>query len=71
MSRRARIAGGRYCSYAEVSRFRLERPPPRLLFGSPLNVPSPRKTRFASRLVPVAEITYLTWAAAGLLRHTV
>jgi DNA ligase D-like protein (predicted ligase) len=49
--------------------------------SSPLNAPPPRKTRFGSPLVLsrvhwvepqlVAEITYLTWTAAGLLRHTV
>jgi ATP-dependent DNA ligase len=49
--------------------------------ASPLSVPPPRKTRFASPLVLsrvhwvepllVAEITYLTWTADGLLRHTV
>jgi bifunctional non-homologous end joining protein LigD len=48
---------------------------------SPLSVPPPRKTRFGSPLVLsrvhwvepklVAEITYLTWAADNLLRHTV
>ena len=48
---------------------------------SPLNVPPPRKTRFGSPLVLsrvhwvepklVAEITYLTWTADDLLRHTV
>jgi DNA ligase D-like protein (predicted ligase) len=48
---------------------------------SPLSVPPPRKTRFGSPLVLsrvhwvepqlVAEITYLTWTADGLLRHTV
>jgi ATP-dependent DNA ligase len=48
---------------------------------SPLNVPPPRSTRFGSPLVLsrvhwvepkiVAEITYLTWTADGLLRHTV
>jgi DNA ligase D-like protein (predicted ligase) len=48
---------------------------------SPLNVLPPRKTRFGSPLVLsrvhwvepklVAEITYLTWTADGLLRHTV
>jgi ATP-dependent DNA ligase len=48
---------------------------------SPLNVPPPRKTRFGSPLVLsrvhwvepklIAEITYLTWTADGLLRHTV
>jgi DNA ligase D-like protein (predicted ligase) len=48
---------------------------------SPLNVLPPRKTRFGSPLVLsrvhwvepklVAEITYLTWTAVGLLRHTV
>ena len=47
----------------------------------PLNVLPPRKTRFGSPLVlsrvhwvepkVVAEITYLTWTADGLLRHTV
>ena len=47
----------------------------------PLDVPPPRKTRFGSPLVPsrvhwvepklVAEITYLTWTADRLLRHTV
>jgi DNA ligase D-like protein (predicted ligase) len=47
----------------------------------PLNVLPPRKTRFGSPLVLsrvhwvepklVAEITYLTWTADGLLRHTV
>jgi bifunctional non-homologous end joining protein LigD len=49
--------------------------------GSPLSAPPPRKTRFGSPLVLsrvhwvapqlVAEITYLTWTADGLLRHTV
>jgi DNA ligase D-like protein (predicted ligase) len=48
---------------------------------SPLGVSPPRKTRFGSPLVLsrvhwvepklVAEITYLTWTADGLLRHTV
>jgi DNA ligase D-like protein (predicted ligase) len=48
---------------------------------SPLGVPPPRKTRFGSPLVLsrvhwvepklVAEITYLTWTADSLLRHTV
>ena len=48
---------------------------------SPLSVPPPRTTRFGSPLVLsrvhwvdpqlVAEITYLTWTADGLLRHTV
>jgi ATP-dependent DNA ligase len=48
---------------------------------SPLSVPPPRKTRFGSPLIPsrvhwvepkiVAEITYLTWTADNLLRHTV
>jgi DNA ligase D-like protein (predicted ligase) len=48
---------------------------------SPLSIPPPRKTRFGSPLVLsrvhwvepklVAEITYLTWTADGLLRHTV
>ena len=48
---------------------------------SPLDVPPPRKTRFGSPLVLsrvhwveprlVAEITYLTWTADRLLRHTV
>jgi ATP-dependent DNA ligase len=48
---------------------------------SPLSVPSPRNTRFGSPLVLsrvqwvepnlVAEITYLTWTADRLLRHTV
>ena len=48
---------------------------------SPLSVPPPRKTRFGSPLVLsrvhwvepklVAEITYLTWTADGLLRHSV
>ena len=48
---------------------------------SPLNVPPPRSTRFGSPLVLsrvhwvepklVAEITYLTWTADGLLRQTV
>ena len=48
---------------------------------SPLSVPPPRKTRFGSALVLsrvhwvepklIAEITYLTWTADGLLRHTV
>jgi ATP-dependent DNA ligase len=47
----------------------------------PLNVLPPRKTRFGSPLVLsrvhwvepklVAEITYLTWTADNLLRHTV
>ena len=49
--------------------------------NSPLSAPPPRKTRFGSPLVLsrvhwvepklVAEITYLTWTADGLLRHTV
>jgi DNA ligase D-like protein (predicted ligase) len=49
--------------------------------SSPLNSPPPRKTRFGSPLILsrvhwvepqlVAEITYLTWTADGLLRHTV
>ena len=48
---------------------------------SPLSAPPPRSTRFGSPLVLsrvhwvepklVAEITYLTWTADGLLRHTV
>ena len=48
---------------------------------SPLSVPPPRSTRFGSPPVLsrvhwvepklVAEITYLTWTADGLLRHTV
>jgi ATP dependent DNA ligase C terminal region len=48
---------------------------------SPLSVAPPRSTRFGSPLVlsrvhwvepmPVAEITYLTWTADNLLRHTV
>jgi DNA ligase D-like protein (predicted ligase) len=48
---------------------------------SPLSIAPPRKTRFGSPLVLsrlhwvepelVAEITYLTWTADGLLRHTV
>jgi ATP-dependent DNA ligase len=48
---------------------------------SPLSVPRPRSTRFGSPLVLsrvhwvepklVAEITYLTWTAHNLLRHTV
>jgi DNA ligase D-like protein (predicted ligase) len=48
---------------------------------SPLSVPPTRSTRFGSPLVLsrvhwvepklVAEITYLTWTADGLLRHTV
>jgi ATP-dependent DNA ligase len=48
---------------------------------SSLSVPPPRKTRFGSPLVLsrvhwvepelVAEITYLTWTADNLLRHTV
>ena len=48
---------------------------------SPLSVPPPRSTRFGSPLVLsrvhwvepklVAEITYLTWTADGLLRHPV
>jgi ATP-dependent DNA ligase len=47
----------------------------------PLNVLPPRKTRFGSPLVLsrvhwvepklVAEVTYLTWTADNLLRHTV
>jgi DNA ligase D-like protein (predicted ligase) len=59
-------------------RHRLEPLSPRT---SPLSVPPPRKTRFGSPLVLsrvhwvepklVAEITYLTWTADGLLRHTV
>jgi ATP-dependent DNA ligase len=49
--------------------------------SSPLSVPPPRATRFGSPLVLsrvhwvepllVAEITYLTWTADRLLRHTV
>ena len=49
--------------------------------SSPLSIPPPRSTRFGSPLVLsrvhwvepklVAEITYLTWTADGLLRHTV
>jgi ATP dependent DNA ligase C terminal region len=48
---------------------------------APLNVLPPRKIRFGSPLILsrihwvepklVAEITYLTWTADGLLRHTV
>ena len=48
---------------------------------SPLNVRPPRSTRFGSRLFLsrvrwvepklVAEITYLTWTADNLLRHTI
>ena len=48
---------------------------------SPLSIPPPRKTRFGSPLALsrvhwvepklVAEITYLTWTADGLFRHTV
>jgi bifunctional non-homologous end joining protein LigD len=48
---------------------------------SPLSAPPPRTTRFGSPLVVsrvhwvepklVAEITYLTWTADGLLRQTV
>ena len=48
---------------------------------SPLSVPPPRSTRYGSPLVLsrvhwvepklVAEITYLTWTADNLLRHTV
>jgi DNA ligase D-like protein (predicted ligase) len=48
---------------------------------SPLDMPPPRKTRFGSPLVLsrvhwvepklVVEITYLTWTADNLLRHTV
>jgi DNA ligase D-like protein (predicted ligase) len=47
----------------------------------PLDVPPPRETRFGGRLILskvhwvrpelVVEITYLTWAEDGLLRHTV
>ena len=54
---------------------------PLALTTSPLNVPPPRSTRFGSPLVLsrvhwvepklVAEITYLTWTADNLLRHTV
>ena len=54
---------------------------PLALRTSPLSVPPPRSTRFGSRLVLsrihwvepklVAEITYLTWTADNLLRHTV
>jgi bifunctional non-homologous end joining protein LigD len=49
--------------------------------ASPLNTLPPRKTRFGSPLVLsrvhwveprlVAKITYLTWTADNLLRHTV
>jgi ATP-dependent DNA ligase len=48
---------------------------------SPLSLPPPRSTRFGLPLVLsrahwvepklVSEITYLTWTADGLLRHTV
>jgi ATP-dependent DNA ligase len=48
---------------------------------SPLGIPPPRSTRFGSPLVLsrvhwvepnlVVEITFLTWTADGLLRHTV
>jgi ATP-dependent DNA ligase len=48
---------------------------------SPLSIPPPRSTRFGSSLVLsrvhwvepklVAEITFLTWTAENLLRHTV
>jgi ATP-dependent DNA ligase len=48
---------------------------------SPLSVPPPRSTRFGTPLVLsrvhwvepklVAEITYLTWTADNLVRHTV
>ena len=48
---------------------------------SPLSLPTPRSTRFGSPLVLsgihwvepklVVEITYLTWTADNLLRHTV
>jgi ATP-dependent DNA ligase len=48
---------------------------------SPLSIPPTRNTRFGSPLVLsrvhwveptlVAEITYLTWTADNLLRHTV
>ena len=48
---------------------------------SPLSAPPPRSTRYGSALVLsrvhwaepklVAEITYLTWTADNLLRHTV
>ena len=48
---------------------------------SPLSIPPPRTTRFGSPLVLsrvhwvepqlVAEITYLTWTADGLLRQTI
>jgi ATP-dependent DNA ligase len=54
---------------------------PRARKRSPLSVTPPRGTRFCSPLVLsrvhwvepklVAEITYLTWTADGLLRHTV
>jgi bifunctional non-homologous end joining protein LigD len=54
---------------------------PLTLPKSRLNVMPPRKTRFGSPLVLsrvhwvepklVAEITYLTWTADNLLRHTV
>jgi DNA ligase D-like protein (predicted ligase) len=54
---------------------------PLALSKSTLDVPPPRKTRFGSPLVLsrvhwvepklVAEITYLTWTADSLLRHTV
>jgi DNA ligase D-like protein (predicted ligase) len=58
-----------------------ERLAPLALKTSPLAVAPPRDTRFSGRLalsrvhwvrpVLVAEITYLTWADDGLLRHTV
>jgi ATP-dependent DNA ligase len=54
---------------------------PLSLATSPLSVPPPRQTHFGSPLVLsrvlwvepklVAEVTYLTWTADGLLRHTV
>jgi DNA ligase D-like protein (predicted ligase) len=57
------------------------RPEPLARRTSPLNVQPRRKTHFGSPLVLsrvhwvepqlVAEITYLTWTADGLLRHTV
>jgi cellulose biosynthesis protein BcsQ len=45
--------------------------------GAPLNVPPPRKTRFGSPLILSRvhwiepKLTYLTWTADNLLRHTV
>src|SRR5271155_1932039 len=73
-----RVGTGMPAKVLEDLRRRLE---PLARAASPLSAPPPRKTRFGSPLVLsqvhcvepqlVAEITYLTWTADGLLRQTV